>query len=198
VSELDDTINDVAARARESRLNSLVAVMVALVATFMALSNIKDGNVGQAMSQAQSKTVDAWSYYQAKSVKESLAEAGRDQLSAFRLTLTAPTPERDALDRQIADYQTQATRYEKEKAEIKREAEGDERRYDELNIHDDQFDLSEASFSVVIALLGVTALTQKRWLLAVVAVFLGIGFVFGLAGFLEWSLHPNSVMSWLS
>jgi len=198
VSELDDTINDVTARARESNLNSLVAVMVAVVATFMALCNIKDGNVGQAMAQAQSRTVDAWSYYQAKSVKESLAEAGRDQLSAFRLTLTTRTPERDALDRQIAEYQSQADRYEKEKAEIKREAEGDERQYDELNVHDDQFDLSEASFSVVIALLGVTALTQKRWLLGVVAVFLLIGFVFGLAGFFEWSLHPNAVMSWLS
>jgi hypothetical protein len=198
VSELDDTINDVTARARESNLNSLVAVMVAVVATFMALCNIKDGNVGQAMAQAQSRTVDAWSYYQAKSVKESLAEAGRDQLSAFRLTLTTGTPERDALDRQIAEYQSQADRYEKEKAEIKREAEGDERQYDELNVHDDQFDLSEASFSVVIALLGVTALTQKRWLLGVVAVFLLVGFVFGLAGFFEWSLHPSAVMSWLS
>jgi hypothetical protein len=131
-------------------------------------------------------------------VKESLAEAGRDQLKAFRLTLTTPTLERDALDRQIADYQKQADRYEKEKADIKLEAEGDQRQYDELNIHDDQFDLSEASFSVVIALLGVTALTQKRWLLGVVAVFLVIGFVFGIAGFFEWSLHPNAVMSWLS
>jgi hypothetical protein len=200
VSELDDTINEVTARGRESHLNSLIAVAVAIVATFMALCNIKDGNVGQAMAQAQSKAVDAWSYYQAKSVKESLAEAGRDQLSAFRLTLTAATPQtqRDALDKQIAKYQSEADRYEKEKADIKREAEGDERQYDDLNVHDDQFDLSEAAFSVCIALLGVTALTQKRWLLGVVAVFLVVGFVFGLAGFFEWSLHPSSVMSWLS
>jgi hypothetical protein len=198
VGELDDTINDVTGRASESRLNSLIALAVAVVATFMALCNIKDGNVGQAMAQTQSKAVDAWSYYQAKSVKESLAEAGRDQLSAFRLTLTTASPQRDALDRQIARYQAEADRYEKEKADIKREAEGDERQYDELNVHDDQFDLSEAAFSVVIALLGVTALTQKRWLLGVVAVFLVVGFVFGLAGFFEWSLHPSTVMSWLS
>jgi hypothetical protein len=198
VGELDDAINEAAARAHESRLNSLIAVMVAVVATFMALCNIKDGNVGQSMAQAQSKAVDAWSYYQAKSVKESLAEAGRDQLSAFRLTLTTRTAERDALDAQIADYQKQADRYEKEKADIKREAEGDEQTYNELNIHDDQFDLSEASFSVVIALLGVTALTQKRWLLGVVAAFLLIGFVFGVAGFFEWPLHPSLIMSWLS
>src|SRR5690242_17310069 len=172
--------------------------MVAVVATFMALCNIKDGNVGQSMAQAQSKAVDAWSYYQAKSVKESLAEAGRDQLSAFRLTLMTRTAERDTLDQRIAEYQQQADRYEKEKADIKREAEGDERTYDELNVHDDQFDLSEASFSVVIALLGVTALTQKRWLLGVVAVFLVIGVIFGAAGFFEWSLHPSLIMSWLS
>ena len=198
MGELDNAISEATERARESKLNSLVAVMVAIVATFMALCNIKDGNVGQAMAQAQSKTVDAWSYYQAKSVKESLAEAGRDQLKAFRLTLATQTPERDALDKQIVDYQKQADRYENEKADIKAEAEGDQRQYDELNIHDDQFDLSEASFSVVIALLGVTALTQKRWLLGVAAVFLIVGFVFGMAGFFEWSLHPNIIMGWLS
>jgi hypothetical protein len=75
VGELDETIDDVTARAREPRLNSLIAVMVAVVATFMALCNIKDGNVGQAMAQAQSKAVDAWSYYQAKSVKVRLEPA---------------------------------------------------------------------------------------------------------------------------
>ena len=40
----------------------------------MAIDNVKDGNIGQAMAQAQAKSVDAWSYYQAKGVKQNLAE----------------------------------------------------------------------------------------------------------------------------
>jgi hypothetical protein len=39
--------------------------------------------------------------------------------------------------------------------------------YNTLNVHDDQFDMSEALISVGIALAGVTALTKKKWLLAV-------------------------------
>jgi chromosome segregation ATPase len=198
MADLDETINSAVEHARESRLNSIVAVLVALAATLMALDNIKDGNVTQAMSQAQTHAVDAWSYYQAKSTKENLAEATLEQLQALRATAASGSAGLADLDKRIALYQSQAARYEKEKGEIKAQAEGYEREYDRLNLHDDQFDLSDAGFSVAIALLGVTALTRKRWLLGFAGLFLLIGVVFGLAGFFSWSLHPAGVMAWLS
>ena len=52
--------------------------------------------------------------------------------------------------------------------------------------------------SVAIALLGVTALTKKRWLLAVAAVFLITGAFFGVAGFMNLSIHPERLVSWLA
>ena len=52
--------------------------------------------------------------------------------------------------------------------------------------------------SVAIALLGVTALTRKRWLLGVAAVFLAVGVLFGVAGFLNWNLHADALTSWLA
>ena len=198
MGDLDETINSAVEHARESRLNSIVAVLVALAATLMALDNIKDGNVTQAMSQAQTHAVDAWSYYQAKSTKENLAEATIEQLQALRATAPSGSAGLADLDKRIALYQSQSARYEKEKGEIKAQAEGYERDYDRLNLHDDQFDLSDAGFSVAIALLGVTALTRKRWLLGFAGLFLLIGVVFGLAGFFSWSLHPGGVMAWLS
>ena len=42
-----------------------------------------------------------------------------------------------------------------------------EKQYDELNKHDDQFDLSDACLSMSLALMALTALTRKKWLLAV-------------------------------
>ena len=198
MGDLDETINSAVEHARESRLNSIVAVLVALAATLMALDNIKDGNVTQAMSQAQTHALDAWSYYQAKSTKENLAEATIEQLQALRATAASGSAGLADLDKRIALYQSQAARYEKEKGEIKAQAEGYQREYDRLNLHDDQFDLSDAGFSVAIALLGVTALTRKRWLLGLAGLFLLIGVVFGLAGFFNWSLHPDGVMAWLS
>ena len=99
---------------------------------------------------------------------------------------------------EIADYRAQAARYEKEKGEIKTEAEGYQKEYDALNMRDDQFDLSDAAFSLAIALLGITALTRKQWLIYMASAFLVVGLIFGLAGFLNWPLHPDRIMSWLS
>jgi hypothetical protein len=198
LGDLDEAVGNAIEHAAESRLNSVIALLVAIAATLMAIDNIKDGNIGQAMAQAQNHAVDTWSYYQAKSTKQNLAEATLDSLQMMRATSGAAGPGVAELDTRIAAYQAQVARYEKEKADIKAQAERYQAEYDRLNLHDDQFDLSDAGFSVAIALLGVTALTRKRWLLGVAAVFLAVGLLFGAAGFLQWSLHPDALMSWLS
>ncbi len=196
--ELDEKISEAVEHGSESRLNSVVAIVVALTATFMAVAAVKDGNIGQTMERAQAKSVDTWAYYQAKSTKQSLAEATLTQLSVLQLT-NATTPEsRAALTQLMAQYTEQAKRYEREKDEIKTEAEGYENSYEELNLHDDQFDLSDAALSVSIALCGVTALTRKRWLLVVALGFIAFGVFFGVAGFLSWQVHPDALMAWLS
>jgi hypothetical protein len=195
--DVSDTINEAVERASESRLNSVIALLVAITATFMAVCNVKDGNIVQAMQQAQAGAVDQWSYFQAKGMKQNLAEATLDQLQLQRAMLADPkfAP---LLDQKIADYQKQVKKYEKEKADIRKVAEGDQKQYDALNFHDDQFDMSEACLSVAIALFGVTALTKKRALLVVAMVFMFFGVLFGLAGFLGWTIHPDFLAKILS
>ena len=56
--------------------------MVALAATFVALASVKDRNITLRMNQAQAKSIDTWNYYQAKSMKQNLAEATLDQMKA--------------------------------------------------------------------------------------------------------------------
>lgn len=198
MGELDEAISSAVEQAADSRLNSIVAILVALAATAMALDNIKDGNITQAMAQAQTHAVDAWSFYQAKSTKQNIAEATLDQLQVIRATTQTSGAGLADLDKRVAAYQAQVARYEREKADIKAQAEGHQAEYDRLNLHDDQFDLSDAGFAVAIALLGVTALTRKRWLLGLAGVFLAVGLIFALAGFFQWPLHPDALMSWLS
>jgi hypothetical protein len=193
---IDDTVQEAIEKGRESRLNGAVAIVVALTATFMALCNVKDGNIGQAMAQAQAQAVDTWSYYQAKSTRQSLAEATVEQLRAMRM-IAAPES-RAEIDRSISDFTARAQRYEHEKNDIKAQAEQYQKTYADLNTHDDQFDLSEAALSLAIALCGVTALTRKRWLLYVAIVFVLFGVFFGIAGFASWSVHPDRLMNWLS
>ena len=197
MSDISDTINEAVERASESRLNSIIAALVAIAATFMALCNVKDGNIVQGMAQAQANAVDQWSYYQAKGMKQNLAEATLDQLQLQRAMLTDPkfAP---LLDAKIAVYAKQVKKYEKEKTDIRANAEGQQKEYDRLNLHDDQFDMSDACLSVAIALFGVTALTKKRWLLIVALAFMFFGVVFGLAGFFAWSVHPDFLAKFLS
>ena len=199
MGEIDDKISEAVEKARESRLNTVIAALVAATATLMALNNVKDGNIVQAMQQAQANSVDAWAYYQAKGTKQNFAVAAREQLEIMRDATPNPTPELRALfDKRIAGYAAQEKKYETEKEDIKNKAEGFQKQYDELNRHDDQFDAAEALMSVAIAMFGVTALTRIRWLLIVGVVFAGIGEILGLAGFFNWSLHSDWLASVLS
>jgi Domain of unknown function (DUF4337) len=197
--EIAETVTEAVEKARESKLNTFIAASVAVTATFMALCNVKDGNVVQAMQQAQSSGVDAWSYYQAKGTKLNIAEAAVDQLTVERDTLPGLTDAgRALLDQKIGEQTAKARKYEAEKEDIKKSAEGFQKEYDRLNFHDDQFDMAEASLSISIALFGVTALTQKRWLAWIACGFVVFGFTLGLAGFLGLSVHPDFLARILS
>jgi uncharacterized protein DUF4337 len=200
MSDLSDTVSEAIEKSHESpigeggagNLNSLIAVSVAIIATFMALCNVKSGNVVQAMQRAQTESVDAWAYFQAKGTKLNVAESARDSLITQREISTSLTPEaRMLVDKKLADYEAKIRVYEQEKAEIKKSAEGFQAEYDRLNIRDDQFDMAEALMSVAIAMLGITALTRKRRLLYVGWTFAGFGVVLGISGFAGLNLHPD-------
>lgn len=184
--DINDAIHDPieTAAERKSRINSLVAIFVAVTATFMALCNVKDGNIVQAMSQAQAHSIDAWSYFQAKSTKQSIAEDALEQL------LAQPGKPNDTL---IAKYRKQIIRYENEKAAIKAQAESYQKEYDDINLFDDQFDMTDALLTIAIAMFGITSLTQKKWLLWFSASVALLGIVLGLAAFMKISLHSDFV-----
>src|SRR3954470_15070683 len=168
--EFSERIKEAVEHGHESSLSNTVALLVALAATFVALVSVKDRNITLRMDQAQAKAIDTWNYYQAKSMKQNLSEATLDQLMAVRVS--TPAAAAADIEKRIANYQKQVARYDHEKGEVKEEAEGYEKKYEDLNARHDLFDLCDAAISVSIALLGVTALTRKRWLLGVASVFL--------------------------
>ena len=175
---------EVSAEAKDKRLNRKVAVTVVALSVFMGLCGIKDGNIVQAMQQAQSASVDRWNEYQATKTKWHLDQASRAQIAAL-----APDPARVApilagLDRDIAKYAA-------ETPGLAVEAKAQSDLYGALNVHDDQFDASDASVSTAISVAAVAALVETGWLLWVAWGFGAFGVVMGLAGFLGWSLHPE-------
>jgi len=184
MSDLSDTIQETTEHARESKLNQKVAVWVAIIATFMAFCNVKDGNIVQGMELAQAHSIDAWSYFQAKSTKEAIVESAVEALKVQK------NPTYEELIKKDGE---QIARYEKEKAEIKKQAEGYQKQYDALNVFDDQFDMTDAFLSIAIALFGITALTQRKWLFYFAVSISLLGITLGVTAFLKISLHSDFI-----
>ena len=179
MGEIEETIKEAIEKAEESSINSRVAIIVSLVATFMALCNIKNSSMIQSMSRAQAHSIDAWSYYQAKGTKENLEKNTIDLLKLQSQKVS---------DVVLKSYEDRIAKYEKEKEEIKKQAEGYEKQYDEIHEFNDQFEITEALLSISIALFGITALTQKKWLFGFAVLLSLTGVVLGTTAFFKISL----------
>ena len=184
MADISETIQEQVENSNSSKINSRVALFVAITATFMALCNVKDGNIVQAMSQAQANAINAWSYFEAKSTKQSITEKSLDLLKVEN------KPESKNL---IKDYEEQIARYDKEKTAIKAQAEGFEKQYDDINLFDDQFDMTDALLTISIAMFGITSLTQKKWLLYFSSAVSLIGIILGLFAFFKINLHSDFI-----
>ncbi len=179
---------DVKTEGSDKRLNNLVAVTVVIVSVFMAVSNIKDNNINQAMQKAKADAVDAWAEYQSARIKLHVDENGLAQL---RLLETAGNFDRALAAKQAAEYEADITKYQARSKETRAKAETKEKEYDRLNFSDDQFDISEAFLQIAIAVAAVASLVDSFGLLYVAWGSGAIGLFFGAAGFLGLNFRPE-------
>jgi hypothetical protein len=179
-------------QSSDRTLNRLVALTVVILSVFMGLANIKDDNLVQAMQLAKSDAVDTWSEYQASRTKLHVAETARVEMAL----IAGPTPSPSAAGA-LRDMDAQIAKYTAEAPRLRQTAQADEARYDALNVHDDQFDLSDALISIAVSLAAVAALAESRPLLGVCWAAGALGLLFGIAGFAGWSLHPNALAALL-
>ncbi len=168
---------DHAGHDKSSGFIAQIAVVTAIIATVGALFSYMGGatqaNAGLYKNNASIKKTEAsnqWNFYQAKSTKQSLAELARD-LSA---------------DDRKAGYEAKVARYEKEKNEIKVEAEkleGEANTWDKSS--DEQMHQhhrwaqATTVLQVSIALAAIALLTRKRWLEYGMFALAGVGLVIG-------------------
>ncbi|MCW1381989.1 DUF4337 domain-containing protein [Novosphingobium sp. KCTC 2891] len=174
---------ELSAEAKDKRLNRQIAITVVVLSVFAGLCGIKDGNVVQAMEQAQAASIDQWNEYQSTRTKQHLAEDARLQLAA----LAPPGKAADALtglDHDIARYKAEAPA-------LAASAKAQSALYDRLNFHDDQFDAADAAISTAISIAAVAALAESAGLLWAAWAFGAFGLFMGLNGFLGGSFHPD-------
>ena len=191
-----DALEPADIESRPSRLNTCVAISVALLSTVMGIGKVKDDNIVQAMQQAQADKLDHWSFYQARNLREEVAKATLVQLRLQAAASTAAL--RPQVEAAIAQYEKIAADLATKKEELRLAAVADQRTYDALNYRDDQFDLSDAAIAIAISLLAIASLTQIWWLFGLAMVPAAFGTLMGIAGLAGWKFHPELLARLLS
>jgi hypothetical protein len=160
-----------------------IAVMTALLATAGALFGFAGGSTQNDAALfknnaaiAKTAAADAWAYYQARSIKQNMAE------------LAATLPGVDN-----AKYKAQAARYDSEKTSNRKEAERFDHESDEWNeksehaLHSHhQWALATTAEQIAISLAAITLLTRRRWLLTATYVVAAIGVLLGVFAWAEF------------
>jgi hypothetical protein len=184
---------EISAEAKDKRLNRAVALTVVLLSIITGLCNIKDGNLVQTMQQAKADSVDSWNEYQATRTKLHISETARSEIAVLATTPAARTSAAAILaqlDRDIAKYRTETPR-------LKAQALAQAADYDALNVHDDQFDASDAAISTAIAMAAVAALAESPMLLYGSWFFGAFGIFMGICGFAKFGFHPDVLSNFL-
>ncbi|HWA83829.1 MAG TPA: DUF4337 family protein, partial [Fimbriimonadaceae bacterium] len=120
----------------KSTLNAMVAVTIALLATFMGICKVKDDNIVQAMQQAQAHSIDYWATEHAKGTEAKVYDAAATELE---LSASDNPKAHDAIER----FRQGQAKESKDKEDWQKKAQDADKDYDDLNYRDDQFDLSD-------------------------------------------------------
>lgn len=166
-----------------------VALTTTILAVAAAFSTLKGGSYS---TQTQLATVNAsnkWSYFQSKSIKENEYKIALIQLDIAAANAT--TPEGKAVAAKAAEKATkEVSRYEKEKDEIKAEAESLESLAKYCQKRGGNFGLAVMFLQIAIMLSAVAALLKKKpaWLLGLAIGVIGIGYLL-----YAWPLYETLV-----
>jgi hypothetical protein len=173
VQELVRAIHEdrLAAKEKEKRdgWTKYVSLMVVALAVATAIGSLKAGGFGSKVMLNQAQASDTWAFYQAKSIKQRIAEMEA----------------RGATGDAAAGFSADIARYQKEEAELKAKAEGFERARDEFAKHGPPLGFAIASLQIAIALASVCLITKRKalWGASGVLGLIGTGYlIYGLYG----------------
>ncbi len=180
-----DKLNEQAhekARERKSRDPWLqwLALSTALFAVLAAVASLKSGQLANEsllrMNEAtlkQAQASDAWSYYQAKGIKQITREVEVDLLGVSQTPTDMVTKARAEAERyrsEQEDIQKEARKLEQEQKELVEKSRQDLERHH-------RFAYAVTMLQVAIGLSAIAALIERRsiWLIALVGGIAGIG-----------------------
>ncbi len=156
------------------RWTQWVALTTTILAVCAAISSLKGGGHSTRVQLATTRENDRWAQYQAKSIKETLLASERDLLEVQALEARSPEARRE-IPARLARLETEIARYEREKGQLRAEAEGVQREEATLQRLGGRFGLAVMLLQIAIMLSSVGALIKRpvMWI---------VGLGFGAAG----------------
>jgi Na+/glutamate symporter len=157
------------------QLAVITAILATIGAFFGYMGGLTQANAGLYKNNAaiaKTEAADKWNYYQAKANKQNLSELAAELVTS---------------EDKRQKYLEKVARYEKEKADIKAEAdkleeksrEWDEKSEQQLHVHH-RWAQATTALQVSIALAAIALLTRKRWMEGATLVAGGIGITLGV------------------
>jgi hypothetical protein len=143
-----------------------VALSSALLAALAAVASLLAGHNANEAVISQIESSDQWSYYQSKSIKEAQLAGKADILAA----LDKPVPDAD---------KAKLALYEKEKEEVRKEAERLEKESQHLLGTHEALAGSVTLFQIAIAVGAISVLIKRKpfWLVSLAVGIIGVGFL---------------------
>lgn len=186
------------------RFNNRIALTIALLVTFLALSTIKSGNTDQAVAQAQAERNNSWAWYQAVRVREDmatyeLASLQRMQRNQAQQNPTTAQPAgASAIAEEIRAQEAEVVRVRERKDEVEQRAHTAEADLARLSVIADQYDFSDALLAIAMSLLAVCALAKVRWLYWFSLLPALTGLAWGIAAMLKYAIPAQGFTAWLN
>ena len=190
---------DRAEQDAEERFRSAVALVIAVLATLLAVASLGGGNVSEEVVNANIHASDTWAFYQAKNIRQTSLNLAADEMEAMLLASGASLgPEaRQKIEAKVAKYRATSARYDDEpdpdapadslrgegKKQLRARAASFEARRDRAQEQDASFDYASVLFQIAIVLGSVAILALSRPTLAVALTLGGAATLLMLNGF---------------
>ncbi len=141
---------------------ALTTIIFAVAAT---LSTFKGGGYSTKSMLNQEQASNKWAYFQSKSLKLYIYETQKDVLELDTKKMKKEEASvLPAYQKKIAEYEQSVKRYDKEKSDIKKDAEQLESLRDEAQKHSQAFGMAVIFLQISILLSSIGALIKRKYL----------------------------------
>lgn len=138
-----------------------VALTTTVLAVAAAISSLKASSYSTRVQIWTTREANQWAYYQSKSIKEHNFELSRDLFLALN-SLSDKALDRAYLEKKIAWFNQEISRYDREKKEIKADAEKLIAEQEVLKRHNANFALAVMLLQIAIMMSAVSALIKRK------------------------------------